>query len=104
FSSRRRHTRSKRDWSSDVCSSDLKELERIERRLVDLSPPKSGWYTCLRITGNKSTRRLSIRSSSLSKCGAASRSRLRHSRSKGEIGRASGREGVQRWEWYVAVT
>src|SRR5699024_11773239 len=34
FSSRRRHTRSKRDWSSDVCSSDLAraaftgELER----------------------------------------------------------------------------
>src|SRR5438067_9826741 len=25
FSSRRRHTRSKRDWSSDVCSSDLTE-------------------------------------------------------------------------------
>src|SRR5699024_11995031 len=25
FSSRRRHTRSKRDWSSDVCSSDLLE-------------------------------------------------------------------------------
>src|SRR6266536_6503287 len=24
FSSRRRHTRSTRDWSSDVCSSDLK--------------------------------------------------------------------------------
>src|SRR5207249_9526382 len=23
FSSRRRHTRSKRDWSSDLCSSDL---------------------------------------------------------------------------------
>src|SRR3989440_8443624 len=29
FSSRRRHTRSDRDWSSDVCSSDL--LETIER-------------------------------------------------------------------------
>src|SRR5699024_11251942 len=28
FSSRRRHTRSKRDWSSDVCSSDL-DLRRI---------------------------------------------------------------------------
>src|SRR6266536_5835903 len=27
FSSRRRHTRSTRDWSSDVCSSDLEELE-----------------------------------------------------------------------------
>src|SRR5690349_24383637 len=25
FSSRRRHTRSLRDWSSDVCSSDLSE-------------------------------------------------------------------------------
>src|SRR5579885_2067871 len=28
FSSRRRHTRSKRDWSSDVCSSDLEESAR----------------------------------------------------------------------------
>src|SRR5699024_11406526 len=27
FSSRRRHTRSKRDWSSDVCSSDLNLTE-----------------------------------------------------------------------------
>src|SRR5207249_9496610 len=26
FSSRRRHTRSKRDWSSDVCSSDLIDI------------------------------------------------------------------------------
>src|SRR5205809_3663728 len=26
FSSRRRHTRCSRDWSSDVCSSDLTEL------------------------------------------------------------------------------
>src|SRR5690606_40484474 len=26
FSSRRRHTRSSRDWSSDVCSSDLPTL------------------------------------------------------------------------------
>src|SRR2546428_5179159 len=25
FSSRRRHTRSDRDWSSDVCSSDLRQ-------------------------------------------------------------------------------
>src|SRR5699024_12098223 len=31
FSSRRRHTRSKRDWSSDVCSSDLakKQVDRF---------------------------------------------------------------------------
>src|SRR5690606_40658030 len=26
FSSRRRHTRFSRDWSSDVCSSDLNEI------------------------------------------------------------------------------
>src|SRR5690606_40231350 len=36
FSSRRRHTRFSRDWSSDVCSSDLKlalhELEGADRR------------------------------------------------------------------------
>src|SRR6266536_3501818 len=41
FSSRRRHTRSTRDWSSDVCSSDLghtvthriieREMEPLER-------------------------------------------------------------------------
>src|SRR5699024_11937205 len=29
FSSRRRHTRSKRDWSSDVCSSDLSSLGAV---------------------------------------------------------------------------
>src|SRR6267378_7510536 len=32
FSSRRRHTRSLRDWSSDVCSSDLEFVARM--RLV----------------------------------------------------------------------
>src|SRR6266513_3589690 len=31
FSSRRRHTRSKRDWSSDVCSSDLAAVAVAER-------------------------------------------------------------------------
>src|SRR5690606_40861250 len=29
FSSRRRHTRFSRDWSSDVCSSDLDALQRL---------------------------------------------------------------------------
>src|SRR5699024_7748198 len=32
FSSRRLHTRSKRDWSSDVCSSDLPETSQLTRR------------------------------------------------------------------------
>src|SRR5699024_12040685 len=36
FSRRRRHTRSKRDWSSDVCSSDLALQFRIVRLELDL--------------------------------------------------------------------
>src|SRR5690625_6238902 len=46
FSSRRRHTRWPRDWSSDVCSSDLgaqrlpRPIERITR-----SPPAPGGLT-----------------------------------------------------------
>src|SRR6266550_8220664 len=32
FSSRRRHTRCSRDWSSDVCSSDLPSLRASPRR------------------------------------------------------------------------
>src|SRR5206468_3257165 len=34
FSSRRRHTRSDRDWSSDVCSSD--EVERVLHRSLEI--------------------------------------------------------------------
>src|SRR5207245_5801958 len=37
FSSRRRHTRCYRDWSSDVCSSDLEVWH--PRRVVPLVPP-----------------------------------------------------------------
>src|SRR5690606_40370359 len=33
FSSRRRHTRFSRDWSSDVCSSDLVGRQQIARAL-----------------------------------------------------------------------
>src|SRR6266513_3013974 len=35
FSSRRRHTRSKRDWSSDVCSSDLLTPEERQRAMEE---------------------------------------------------------------------
>src|SRR2546429_3271546 len=38
FSSRRRHTRCSRDWSSDVCSSDLfKAFERFSHWLTAIS-------------------------------------------------------------------
>src|SRR5207245_6763848 len=38
FSSRRRHTRCYRDWSSDVCSSDLKTRD-VTELLVDAELP-----------------------------------------------------------------
>src|SRR5438105_7840511 len=57
FSSRRRHTRSTRDWSSDVCSSDLRQemnftwksleaaetaLHRIRGEISKFHPPAGG--------------------------------------------------------------
>src|SRR6266536_6138423 len=44
FSSRRRHTRSTRDWSSDVCSSDLVALTPDQVRELGLpeEPIKKG--------------------------------------------------------------
>src|SRR2546421_1023924 len=63
FSSRRRHTRSDRDWSSDVCSSDLKDMLAAKTEKEDeghapwwpqrrpeqgLRPPFQSWLlTCL---------------------------------------------------------
>src|SRR5215469_16795860 len=44
FSSRRRHTRSLRDWSSDVCSSDLYRGAPLERRESrETSRPPGAW-------------------------------------------------------------
>src|SRR5216683_5712485 len=35
FSSRRRHTRSDRDWSSDVCSSDLENVLYKDGKVIN---------------------------------------------------------------------
>src|SRR5256884_1548656 len=45
FSSRRRHTRCSRDWSSDVCSSDLWkcELSRIPFETTAQADPREGF-------------------------------------------------------------
>src|SRR5699024_3056902 len=45
FSSRRRHTRSKRDWSSDVCSSDLNSFTNIQnsRRFILMKRKRYGF-------------------------------------------------------------
>src|SRR5206468_7199387 len=77
FSSRRRHTRSDRDWSSDVCSSDLTVCPRASsRRLCGTPVTKS----------SRADRQLSDHSGMMSRCGST------------KIGRASCRERV-----YISV-
>src|SRR5699024_11947780 len=46
FSSRRRHTSSKRDWSSDVCSSDLcaSALLRVGATLLNNVTQAAYWH------------------------------------------------------------
>src|SRR5207245_7787310 len=59
FSSRRRHTRCYRDWSSDVCSSDL-ELPKGEKSIVRWELTPDGEGTILRITHKRLTRPTAI--------------------------------------------
>src|SRR5207237_7786202 len=56
FSSRRRHTRFKCDWSSDVCSSDLQGLARAHDRFAGviahaLAPVLDGFGLALAAPG-----------------------------------------------------
>src|SRR5207249_8532330 len=48
---RRRHTSSKRDWSSDVCSSDLKVLVDLASKRIPY--PHSGLITSQRMLREK---------------------------------------------------
>src|SRR2546421_6992679 len=73
FSSRRRHTRSDRDWSSDVCSSDLIETQsrfveqkngRIgqqEERDAETLPHSAGKFLGARARGVVQSRQLEHR-------------------------------------------
>src|SRR5216684_7101795 len=45
FSSRRRHTRCSRDWSSDVCSSDLADAVVVYVALAGENEPEAIRYT-----------------------------------------------------------
>src|SRR5699024_11319928 len=65
FSSRRRHTRSKRDWSSDVCSSDLafslalvKEPESTKSKVM--AKVQDGLFAYLRAQGWDTTEEMCI--------------------------------------------
>src|SRR2546421_5159166 len=84
FSSRRRHTRSDRDWSSDVCSSDLSNtfifhfIHKSELFLVERSYTVVAFFGTWRRISGDSTVRLEGRVALVT----------------GEIGRASCRERV----------
>src|SRR5437879_1985824 len=97
--SRRRHTRYIGDWSSDVCSSDLKNNVDSEVMSAELDHPRRGRR---RLTKNcdvelaaskKRSRRLP--------CTQSSRHLFVENfvavHDVDEIGRASCREGVNRW-------
>src|SRR2546426_6879177 len=54
FSSRRRHTRLQGDWSSDVCSSDLRGL--LGPAGAALQPPDRGLVVPLELVGRRELR------------------------------------------------
>src|SRR5256885_14463303 len=92
FSSRRRHTRFQGDWSSDVCSSDLRSgsWRRLAERVVHISRRATASIAARRAA---STARARIRPASLASRPAAAGHR-RRCRSGRKIGRASCRERV----------
>src|SRR5207245_4422314 len=99
FSSRRRHTRCYRDWSSDVCSSDLYKVQstKLQKYKVSSSvgPQSRRWLdACVSSVKRIIVRRLSCRRV------ACSDIRIKSARHRTQIGRASCRErGSVRVGW-----
>src|SRR5699024_11410044 len=102
-SSRRRHTRSKRDWSSDVCSSDLGRsgsYSTSEQQAVrDLLTPDEvrllpDGKAVLFVRGERPVID--------DKYNLLRHPCIRFTEDGGEIGRAACREGV--WSWVVEVS
>src|SRR5207249_8895546 len=83
FSSRRRHTRSKRDWSSDVCSSDLQASARTSRPDPMMAPSDTAGGGGPRPSRDRADSRSSV---------SAKRSDAATARTAPKIGRASCRE------------
>src|SRR5258707_1453969 len=90
FSSRRRHTRYWRDWSSDVCSSDLRRFSAGWMGSSKPSPPRSACSPTLSI-------RLSALQPSLSTTPPRPPRSPRRRRSEE---RRVGKEGRSRWSPY----
>src|SRR5688572_32019325 len=57
FSSRRRHTRFDCDWSSDVCSSDLRKMQHFGAA-VEFDDPKGGIFLWVKLPDGVDTMKL----------------------------------------------
>src|SRR5207302_3263310 len=81
FSSRRRHTRFSRDWSSDVCSSDLRigrssvNFTQSSTRYMRSSLPRENWFSSSHSRSELMVRKSSTVICSLRGSGLASGSR-----------------------------
>src|SRR5207249_9206962 len=96
FSSRRRHTRSKRDWSSDVCSSDL-DVAPLYGLLSVQGPRAEGLIAELRLFHNLPGQAfgfVKVDDTTLGEVYLMNQPRLETA----EIGRASCRERGEEWE------
>src|SRR5207249_7693790 len=98
FSSRRRHTRSKRDWSSDVCSSDLslnrRDGSRIPVEMTITVTPQGGVVSVARdISERLKAERTHLETEAKYKMFVEQVAAVSY-----KIGRASGRERVGRFD------
>src|SRR5690606_39703175 len=97
-SSRRRHTRFSRDWSSDVCSSDLAAVDVVE---VGGEAPLDHLPGRLRGGDRLGDRLLQLPPHVVEQLGEQLALRrevlVEDGLRDAEIGRASWREGVERW-------
>src|SRR5690349_23619296 len=94
FSSRRRHTRSLRDWSSDVCSSDLeRDADGIFGLLNRREADEVAVIAQLPLTGL--TQSVGSPRGAIGRADAANLGAARFARHLDEIGRASCRERVE---------
>src|SRR5207248_5955994 len=89
FSSRRRHTRSYGDWSSDVCSSDLRRMRRRER-----SSAPTAATACAGVGRSPAA---AITAAGFFSAGWRRRKRRGRRRRCAQIGRASCREREEVW-------
>src|SRR5437868_14054554 len=84
FTSRRRHTTSKRDWSSDVCSSDLNDVSlcQFTIQIHHNEPRKAAFSKHLEIQGLRSEER---RVGKEERYGRFGREWEKNSRGRGEV-------------------